>query len=91
MKIAVTGDFDRMYRALVAGNDSLKTQVADRITLFKKNPNDTRLSNHRLRRRLRDKWAFSVTDDIRIVYIKAGKQSIRFLAIGIHATVYKKN
>jgi len=39
---------------------------------------------------MKGKWAFSVTDDIRIVYEWLGKTTVRFLAIGRHSKVYKK-
>jgi mRNA-degrading endonuclease YafQ of YafQ-DinJ toxin-antitoxin module len=47
-----------------------------------------RLSNHALTKSMKGKWAFSITDDIRIIYEKIGPQTIRFLAIGKHTEVY---
>ena len=37
-----------------------------------------------------EKWAFSITDDIRIVYEWLNKNTVRFLAIGGHNRVYKR-
>lgn len=36
------------------------------------------------------KCAFSITEDIRIIYVWLGDNTARFLDIGSHDTVYKK-
>lgn len=41
--------------------------------------------------RLQDKYAFSITPDIRIVYEFIGPNTVRFLAIGTHQEVYQKS
>ena len=91
MKVELTGDYDRMYRSLVVKDGAIKKIVVERIKLFKKNPSDSRLDNHPLRKRLTEKWAFSVTDDIRIIYRWIGKSTVRFLAIGTHVQLYQKH
>jgi mRNA-degrading endonuclease YafQ of YafQ-DinJ toxin-antitoxin module len=53
-----------------------------------RNPDDTRLDRHPLTKKMGGKWAFSITDDIRIVYEWLGKNTVRFLAIGKHRKVY---
>ncbi len=90
VKIRTSGDFDKDYRELIKENPDIKVEAAKRIILFSGNPLDTRLKNHRLTKRLRSKWAFSITDDIRIIYEWKGKTTARFLAIGRHYKVYKK-
>ena len=90
MNIELTGDYDKMYRELALEKNPLKTRVVTCIRLFKENPNDTRLDNHPLKKSMNGRWAFSVTDDIRIVYKWMGKTTVRFLAIGHHGQVYKK-
>jgi len=91
LKVEYTGLFRQKLRKLLEEQPKLRVTVQERTALFRTNPNDTRLANHALRKRLLDKWAFSITDDIRIVYCFMGKKTVRFLAIGTHATVYKKN
>ena len=66
----------------------ISQEVETKIKWFKRNPDDTRLLNHALRKRLKGKWAFSITDDIRIIYEWIGKNTVRFLAIGAHKKVY---
>ncbi|KKU92239.1 MAG: hypothetical protein UY21_C0003G0015 [Microgenomates group bacterium GW2011_GWA1_48_10] len=39
---------------------------------------------------MKGKWAFSVTSDIRTIYIWVGKNTVSFLAIGSHKKVYGK-
>lgn len=89
IKIKRTGKFDQMLKDL-AEDKKLLDLTEEKILLFAKNPTDTRLENHPLKRRLKGKWAFSVTDDVRIVYEWQGKNTVRFLAIGGHEKVYKK-
>ena len=90
IKIRTSGDFDKDYRELLKENPEIKIETAKRIILFSQNPLDTRLKNHRLTKRLRNKWAFSIADDVRIIYEWKGKTTARFLAIGRHDKVYKK-
>jgi len=91
IRFEATSKFDIAYRKLVTKNPSLHYLIYQRVRWFCKNPNDSRLKNHALHKRLSGKWAFSVTDDIRIVYQFIGKQYVRFLVIGTHKTVYNQN
>lgn len=91
IKIINTGDFDLMYRQLVDENPEITDQVFEAVEYFKKNPNDTRLDNHELTKKMAGKWALSITDDIRIIYEWLGKTTVRFLAIGEHKKVYKRS
>ena len=56
--------FDAMYRELISLHPELKEIVLERVNLFKNSPDDTRLKNHPLKRRLSGKWAFCITGDI---------------------------
>lgn len=90
LKFAYSRQFLLQYTQLVTENATIGETVLRRVRWFRINPNDTRLDNHELRKHLKDKWAFSVTDDIRIVYEWVGKTTVRFLAIGGHSDVYIK-
>lgn len=90
VKIINTGDFDLMYRQLIDKDPEVTDQVLEAVEYFKKNPDDTRLDNHALTKKMEGKWAFSIIDDIRIVYEWMGKTTVRFLAIGGHRKVYKR-
>lgn len=88
VKINESGDYLKMFQELCLSNEELENLVLRRILWFKKNPKDTRLDNHLLRKNMEGKWAFSITDDIRVVYEWTNKTTVRFLAIGPHPEVY---
>lgn len=90
LRVSQTDSFDKMYEDLCVNNPKLELEIQKRIGWFKKNPQDTRLQNHALLNRMLGKFAFSITGDIRIVYEWIGKNTVRFLAIGGHKKVYKK-
>jgi mRNA-degrading endonuclease YafQ of YafQ-DinJ toxin-antitoxin module len=90
IRIRTEGQYDQMYQSLTENDLELRELVLYKVNLFRKNPKDTRLDNHPLHKRMEDKWAFSITDDIRIVYEWLGKSTARFLAIGGHPAVYAK-
>lgn len=88
IKIRRRGDFSRMLNELISQDNSLEQVIVERIKWFQGNPQDTRLDNHSLSKKMAGKWAFSITDDIRIVYEWLTKTTVRFLAIGGHKKVY---
>ena len=88
IKIKITGLFDKQLKTLYSNHKNLHSVIQKRIKLFQTNPHDTRLKNHALTRRLKGKWAFSITPDIRIIYVWVGEHTVRFLAIGTHEQVY---
>lgn len=90
LKVEETGQYDHMLEDLLFEYPSLESVVEKIVILFKKNPEDTRLDNHPLTKRMIEKWAFSITDDIRIVYEWLGKTTVRFLAIGGHQRAYRR-
>ncbi len=88
IKIKRVGAFDKMLESLCEKDEGLIDKVEKAIIRFQKNPSDTRLRNHKLLRRLTGKWAFSITAEFRIVYEWQGKNTVRFIAIGVHSQVY---
>ena len=90
LKIRRSGNFNNNLRLICNDNEELLLLTNEKVKLFENNPHDTRLENHALRRRMKGKWAFSITNDIRIVYEWIGKGTVRFLAIGTHRQVYSK-
>lgn len=90
VKIEKTGKFNQLLDELYLKNPELKAETDQRTRWFQQNPQDTRLRNHLLTGRMVEKWAFSITDDIRIVYEWLGKTTVRFLAIGGHQKVYRR-
>lgn len=90
LKIKQSGKYDSMLETLYEKNSALRKTVIEKTKLFRRNPHDTRLENHALRKTMKGKWAFSITPDIRIVYRWIGKNTVRFLAIGPHKQIYKQ-
>lgn len=89
-KIKFSGGFNNDYEDLKQDLPGIEIIVDRRVIWFKNNSNDTRLRNHALTKGMEGKWAFSITDDIRIVYKWTSKTTVRFLAIGPHEKVYPK-
>lgn len=88
IKIKITGIFDKQLVNLYSSHQSLQIIIQERIKLFQQNPQDTRLKNHALTKRLKGKYSFSITSDIRIIYVWVGENTVRFLAVGTHNQVY---
>ena len=88
IKVKRSGNFIKMLDKL-DDDPQMYDLIRQRIVLFTKNSKDTRLKNHALRKKMKGKFAFSITSDIRIVYQWLGKTMVRFLAIGGHSRVYK--
>ena len=88
IKIVRSGKYTKMLQEI--DNNELLDKIQYLINLFIINPGDSRLYNHALRKRMKGKYAFSITGDIRIVYEWLGKQKVRFLAIGGHNKVYTR-
>lgn len=90
IKAVQTGKFNQLLDELCFEDLELRLKISQKIERFQNNPLDTRLENHPLTKRMEGKWAFSITDDIRVVYEWIGKTTVRFLAIGGHEKVYSK-
>lgn len=90
VNVKCTGNYYLDLQQLLFTQPQLKQKIDNAVILFLKNPDDTRVLNHVLKDRIEDKWAFSITNDVRIVYEWMGKNTVRFLAIGGHNKVYKK-
>lgn len=89
VKIRELGEYVEMLEDLLVEDPALESVIRERTKWFRKNPNDTRLDNHLLTKKMESKWAFSITDNIRIVYEWLSKTTVRCLAIGGHGRVYR--
>lgn len=87
-KIFFGDQYSKMFKHILQKQPDIKTAIDISVKRFNRNPNDTRLRNHKLKKRLAGKYAFSVNNDLRIVYDRIGKKTVRFLAIGGHTEVY---
>ena len=90
IRIEYTGAYEKVFRRLLEKNPSLHDDIDISVKRFCRNPKDTRIHTHALRKRMRGKYAFSVTGDIRIIFVWLGKSTARFLVIGSHTDVYPR-
>jgi len=81
-------DFKKHYKQRIASNPKLVKKTAERLKLFQENPLNPTLKDHQLRGDKVDLRAFSVTGDIRIVYLPLSEDEVLLLDIGSHNQVY---
>jgi len=87
MEIAYAPSFIRKYKSLP---EFLKEEVKEKIILFRDEKNYQQLRVHKLRGDLKDQYSFSVTHQIRIIFIYTKEIPRRaiLLTIGDH-DIYK--
>lgn len=88
MKIKLHSKFRKAYKTRIAFNKKLVEQTVQRIALFQKNSKDPLLKDHGLTGAKRKLRSFSVTGDIRIVYMPVSDQEVLLMDIGSHNQVY---
>ena len=88
MKIKLHPKFKKAYKTRIAPNKKLIKQTENRIGMFKTNHTNPVLKDHGLSGAKRQLRAFSVTGDIRIVYIPVSEDEVIFIDIGSHNQVY---
>ena len=55
IRIRFSGKFDQMYKEIVREDREMRDFTNEAVGLFEKNPDDTRLDNHRLKRYMKGK------------------------------------
>ena len=88
VSITRTPRFTRNYRARIR-TPQLKKAVVAAIHRFCEDAAAPELRDHELRYSMKKLRALSVTDDVRIVYLRT-KKGVIFLDIGTHAQVYQR-
>lgn len=91
IKVKYTEKFSQELEITIDNHEASDEEVENAIAWFENNPQDTRLETHALSKRMKDKWSFSVNDDVRIIFKWQGKKNVRFLRIGPHHLVYRRN
>ncbi len=85
MKIYYTNKFVSSYKKLP---EEIKILAEQKEKLFKNDPFDPKLGTHKLGGKLREFWAFSITQKYRIEFKFLGNKEILFLKAGTH-NIYK--
>jgi len=81
-------DFKKHYKQRISHNLKLIQKTSERLQLFQDNPSNSLLKNHALVGKKIGLRAFSVTGDIRIVYLPVSENEVILLDIGSHNQVY---
>jgi addiction module RelE/StbE family toxin len=87
MTVNYSKQFLKNYKARIAPNPSLTHKFEERVKLFLLNPNSPLLKNHSLKGSKKRLCSFSITGDIRTIYI-IEKDVVFFLDVGSHNQVY---
>ena len=88
MKIRLHRKFKKFHKVKIAPNKQLVLQTEKRISLFKDNFRNPLLENHKLSGAKKELCSFSVTGNIRIVYLPVSDDEVIFIDIGSHNQVY---
>lgn len=80
--------FEKHFRQRISSHEKLREQFKERLALFMTGELGYPLHDHALIGKLVGKRAFSVTGDIRVVYVEL-EDAIVFLDIGSHNQVYR--
>jgi len=84
MRFVVSSRFRRRARKLKPPRDELLRAALRR---FATNPRDPLLRTHKLKGELADYWAFSVDDDLRVLFRWAGETCF-LVNLGSHDEIY---
>lgn len=71
-------------------NTKIYNRFLERLKIFCKDTNSPILRDHQLTGEMSKNRAFSITDDVRVVYQIVDDNTVEFFDIGTHEQVYKK-
>lgn len=88
MKIELYRGFKKAYKLRIASDKQLIAKTAQRISLFKSDPKNPILKDHGLIGAKKGLRAFSITGNLRLVYLPVSQEKVVFIDIGSHNQVY---
>ena len=80
--------FEKHFRTRIHFHKNLVRIYKEQVLLFIEDRQDPSLQDHVLSGKLNGMRAFSVTGDIRVLYVERGKDYYVFLDIGTHRQIY---
>jgi len=80
--------FDKQFKTRIHPNKNLVKMYKERVLLFVEDRENPALKDHELTGKLRGLKAFSITGDIRVIYVEREKGYFIFLDIGTHPQIY---
>lgn len=87
MKIKYHKDFLKNYKKRIKPYPKIAAQFTKQLNKFIENPKESSLRDHKLIGKMKSFRAFSITGDIRVVYLIANDE-IWLYDIGSHNQVY---
>ena len=81
MRIYYTNKFTSSYKKLP---EQIKMLSLQKEKIFRHDPFDPRLGTHKLGGKLKEFWAFSITQKYRIEFKFVGNKEVLFLKAGTH-------
>lgn len=87
VKVDYSKQFLKNYLKRISPHNKIEKQFKNRLLLFKNNPQNSVLRDHKLSGSKKDLRSFSITGDIRVIYYKKGN-ILKFVDIGSHSQVY---
>lgn len=88
MQINYHKKFIRSYNQRIATNPNLVKRVVERIELFKNDSMFPILRDHALKGDAEGYRSFSITGDIRVIYVRISEDEVTSYDIGTHNQVY---
>ncbi|MCD6570701.1 MAG: type II toxin-antitoxin system mRNA interferase toxin, RelE/StbE family [Deltaproteobacteria bacterium] len=88
MNVVWDEGFKRSYRKKVKNNEKLKEKFWRALDVFIEAPFTSQLKTHKLSGRLEGLWAFSISNDQRVIFKFLDKDKVLFIDIGSHDEVY---
>lgn len=79
--------FEKHFASRVKNNTKLLAQFDDRFDLFERGERDWPLDDHALTGTMAGKRAFSITGDVRVIYLETATY-ITLIDVGTHNQVY---
>lgn len=80
--------FKRAYRKRIVRQTHLKKLFWERMEVFLNDPFSPQLRTHKLSGKLKGSWAFSIDDNIRVVFEFIDKDEVLLVDFGTHDEVY---
>lgn len=89
MQLNYSQSFRKNFLKRITANSLLEKRYQERLSLFITNRRNPLLRDHRLIGSLKGLRAFSITGDVRVIYVEENDDSITLIDIGTHNQVYK--
>ena len=88
MDIVLSNQFKKNFKKRILKNTPLIAKYKIRTAFFIQNSSNPLLHTHILKGKLREYRSFSISGDIRVIYIQQNTNTILFVDIGSHTQVY---